>query len=192
MWWVDSTAVGSPDEVLVAIAAVLGAERGAEGSVEAAITTRLRSSGATLVILDNMEHVLAAAGMLCGLLDEMPDLRLLVSSRLPMRVDPERVIALDALDERSALDLIARAVGRRGKRPKLTDADGDALRDVVRLLDGLPLALELAAARLSVLTAVQLRDRLRDSIDVLGEARGGRPARQRSPAGGAGLDALVA
>jgi tetratricopeptide (TPR) repeat protein len=54
------------------------------------------------------------------------------------------------------------------------------LRDVVRLLDGLPLALELAAARLSVLTAVQLRDRLRDSIDVLGEARGGRPARQRS------------
>ena len=174
------TAVGSPDEVLVAIAAVLGAERGAEGSVEAAITTRLRSSGATLVILDNMEHVLAAAGMLCGLLDEMPDLRLLVSSRLPMRVDPERVIALDALDERSALDLIARAVGRRGKRPKLTDADGDALRDVVRLLDGLPLALELAAARLSVLTAVQLRDRLRDSIDVLGEARGGRPARQRS------------
>ena len=48
------------------------------------------------------------------------------------------------------------------------------------LLDGLPLALELAAARLSVLTPVQLRDRLRDSIDVLGEARGGRPARQRS------------
>ena len=42
------------------------------------------------------------------------------------------------------------------------------------------MALELAAARLSVLTAVQLRDRLRDSIDVLGEARGGRPARQRS------------
>jgi tetratricopeptide (TPR) repeat protein len=90
------------------------------------------------------------------------------------------VIALDAMDEPSALDLITRAVGRRGKRPKLTDADGDALREIVQLLDGLPLALELAAARLSVLTAVQLRDRLRESIDVLGEARGGRPARQRS------------
>ena len=127
-----------------------------------------------------MEHVLAAAGTLRGLLDRLPDLGLLVSSRLPLRADPERVIALDALDERSALELIGRSVGRRGKHPKLTDADGDALREIVRLLDGLPLALELAAARLSVLTAVQLRDRLRDSIDVLGEARGGRPARQRS------------
>jgi predicted ATPase/class 3 adenylate cyclase len=180
VWWVDLTAVGSPDEVPVAIGAVVGAERDAEGSVEPAIVTRLRNSGATLVILDNMEHLLAAAGALCGLLDRLPDVRLLVSSRLPLRVDPERVIALDALDERPALELIARTVGRRGKRPKLTDADDDALREIVRLLDGLPLALQLAAARLSVLTAVQLRDRLRDSIDVLGEAQGGRPARQRS------------
>ena len=54
------------------------------------------------------------------------------------------------------------------------------MREIVGLLDGLPLALQLAAARLSVLTAVQLRDRLRESIDVLGEARAGRPARQRS------------
>ena len=76
--------------------------------------------------------------------------------------------------------MIARAAGRRGKRPKLTDADGEVLREIVGLLDGLPLALELAAGRLSVLTAVQLRDRLRESIDVLGEARGGRPVRQRS------------
>jgi tetratricopeptide (TPR) repeat protein len=62
----------------------------------------------------------------------------------------------------------------------LADADSGALREIVRLLDGLPLALELAAARLSVLTAEQLRDRLRESIDVLGEAHAGRPARQRS------------
>ena len=180
VWWVDLTAVESPEEVPVAISAVLGAERDPEGSVEAAIATRLRNSGATLLVLDNMEHLLAAAGMLCGLLDRLPDLRLLVSSRLPLRVDLERVIALDALDERSALELIGRSAGRRGKRPKLTDADDGALREIVRLLDGLPLALELAAARLSVLTAVQLRDRLRDSIDVLGENRGGRPVRQRS------------
>ena len=80
----------------------------------------------------------------------------------------------------SALELVGRAVERRGSRSTLTDADGDALREIVGLLDGLPLALELAAGRLSVLTAVQLRDRLRESIDVLGEARGGRPARQRS------------
>jgi predicted ATPase len=180
VWWVDLTTVGSPDEVSLAIAAVVGAERGFEGSVEAAITTRLRNSGPTLLILDNMEHVLSAAEAMCGLLDRLPDVRLLVSSRMPLRVDPERVVALDGLDERSALELIARSVGRRGLQPALSGDDGDALREIVRLLDGLPLALELAAARLSVLTAVQLHDRLRESIDVLGEARSGRPARQRS------------
>jgi predicted ATPase/class 3 adenylate cyclase len=180
VWWVDLTTVSAPDEVEVAIAAVVGAESGPDGSVEAAITTRLRNSGATLLVVDNMEHVLAAAGALCGLLDRLPDLRLVVTSRLPMRVDPECVIALDGLDERSALELIGRAAQRRGKRPKLTEADGDVLREIARLVDGLPLALELAAARLAVLTAVQLRDRLRESIDVLGEAGGGRPARQRS------------
>jgi predicted ATPase len=180
VWWVDLAAVGSPDEVSLAIAAVVGAERELDGSAEAAITTRLRNSGATLFVLDNMEHVVAAAEALCGLLDRLPDLRLLVTSRLPLRVNRERVIALDALDERSALELIARSVGRRGLQRALSDGDGGALREIVRLLDGLPLALELAAARLSVLTAAQLRDRLRQSIDVLGEARGGRPARQRS------------
>ena len=180
VWWVDLTAVGSPDEVSIAIAAVVGAERLPEGSVEAAITTRLRNGGATLLVLDNMEHVLAAAGSLCGLLDLLPDVRLLVSSRLPLRVDPERVIPLDALDERSALELIERLVRRRDPRAKLSEADGEALREIVGLLDGLPLALQLAAARLSVLSAVQLRDRLRESIDVLGEARARRPARQRS------------
>jgi hypothetical protein len=134
--------------VLLAIAAVVGAERDPEGSVEAALTTRLCNSGVTLLVLDNMEHVLPAAGALYGLLDRLPDLRLLVSSRLPLRVDPERVIALDALDDRSALELIDRAAERHGKRPKLADADRDALREIVVLLDGLPLALEEAAARL--------------------------------------------
>ena len=180
VWWVDLTAVGSADEVPLAISAVVGAEPEPEASVEGAIATRLGNSGATLLILDNMEHVLGAAGLLSGLLDRLPDLRALVSSRLPLRIDPERVVALDGLDERSALELIGRAVQRRGKTAKLADADREVLREIVVLLDGLPLALELAAARLSVLTAVQLRDRLRESIDVLAESRGGWPVRQRS------------
>jgi predicted ATPase/class 3 adenylate cyclase len=180
VWWVDLTAVGSPGEVAVAIAAVVGAERELEVPTQEAVTSRLRNNGATLLVLDNMEHVVAAAGELRDLLDRLPDLRFLVTSRLPLRVDPERVIALDALDERSALELIGRSVARRGLQPAVSDADGDALRDIIGLLDGLPLALELAAARLSVLTAAQLRDRLRESIDVLGEAHRGRPARQRS------------
>jgi DNA-binding SARP family transcriptional activator/predicted ATPase len=180
VWWIDLTIVGSSDEVMPAIAAVLRTDRKADGSTEGALQTRLGNSGPTLLVLDNMEHVRDAGEALCMLLRELPDLRLLVTSRLPLRVAPERVIQLDALDEEAALELIDRSIRRRGPRAKLTDADRDALRDVVRLLDGLPLALELAAARLSVLTSVQLRDRLRASIDVLRETRGDRPARQRS------------
>jgi predicted ATPase len=180
VWWVDLRSLGSSEEVVLAVAAVVGAESEVEGSVPAAIVARLRNSGAALLVLDNMEHVLGAAAVLCELLDRLPEVRLLATSRLPLRVGPERVIALDGLDEGSALALIGRSVGRRGLRRPSSNADGEALREIVQRLDGLPLALELAAARLSVLTAVQLRDRLRQSIDVLGEARGGRPARQRS------------
>jgi class 3 adenylate cyclase len=178
VWWVDLTTVAGRDGVFPAIAAVVRAEGDLGGSVQEALVARLRNSGATLLILDNMEHVLWAAEWLCGVLDELPAVRLLATSRLPLHVDPERVIQLDALEEEPALELIGRSLRRRG--PNATLGDGEALREIVRLLDGLPLALELAAARLSILTAVQLRDRLRASIDVLGEDRGGRPVRQRS------------
>jgi predicted ATPase len=180
VWSVDLTTVAGSEGVLPAIATVVGARGDPDGSVQAALEVRLRNSGPTLVILDNMEHVLGAAADLSGLLDQLPGLRLLATSRLPLRLGPERVIQLDALDEEAAVELIGRSLRRRGPGARVSDADRDALREIVRLLDGLPLALELAAARLSLLTAVQLRDRLRDSIDVLGEDRGGRPVRQRS------------
>lgn len=180
VWWVDLTAVVAPDELLTAIAAVVNAEGDPDRPVQDVLEARLRNSGPTLVMLDNFEHVVAAAAAVSGLLDRLPALRMLVTSRLPLRVDPERVIQLDALEEEAALELIVRSLRRRGALAKLTDADRDALGEIVGLLDGLPLALELAAARLSLLSAAQLRDRLRESIDVLGEARGGRPARQRS------------
>jgi predicted ATPase/class 3 adenylate cyclase len=180
VWWVDLTAVDGPEGVLPAIAAVVGAEGESDDSVQEALEVRLRNGGPTLVLVDNMEHVLAAAAELCGLLDELPELRMVATSRLPLRAGPERVIQLDALEEDAAVELIGRSVRRVGALARVTDRDRDALREIVQLLDGLPLALELAAARLSLLSAVQLRDRLRASIDVLGEDRGDRPVRQRS------------
>jgi predicted ATPase len=180
VWWVDLTTVPRPEGVLPAIAAVVGAKVDPDAAVDVALEARLRNSGPTLLILDNMEHVLAAAVAVSGLLDRLPALRMLATSRLPLRVGPERVIQLDALEEEPALELIGRSLRRRGPLARVTNADREVLREIVRLLDGLPLALELAAARLSILTPVQLRDRLRASIDVLGEDRSGRPGRQRS------------
>jgi predicted ATPase/class 3 adenylate cyclase len=180
VWLANLATVVLPGDVAGAVAAAVGAERDVASSPLQAIETRLRSSGATLLIVDNMEHLLSAADVLSELLDALPELRLLITSQAPLRAAAERVIVLDALDDEAALTLIARVASRRGARVSIAEEDREALLDVVHLLDGLPLALELAAARLSLLTAVQLRDRLRDSPDLLRDSGGDRPARQRS------------
>src|ERR1019366_9465486 len=75
---------------------------------------------------------------------------------------------------------IERVARRRGAALSVEGADRAALLEVVDLLDGLPLALELAAARLALLSPAQLRERLHDSPDLLKDAGGHRPDRQRS------------
>jgi len=127
-----------------------------------------------------MEHLLAAAPEVAALLEALPQLRILVTSQAPLRLSAERCMSLDALDDEAALTLIGRTARRRGATLAEGAADRAALLAVVHLLDGLPLALELAAARLTVLTPVQLRDRLRDSPDVLKDAGAARPERHRS------------
>ena len=180
VWWVNLTTVASTDQLATAIASVLGADRDPELSPVDAIERRLRNSGPTLVIADNMEHLLDGTAVLCGLLDALPELRVLVTSQIPVRADLELVVALNALDEDHAIELIDRVRYRRDRHHSLGDGDRQALLEIVELLDGLPLALELAAARLAVLTPIQLRDRLRASLDVLADTRGNRPERQRS------------
>jgi class 3 adenylate cyclase/predicted ATPase len=180
VWWADLATVRSPDDVPGMVAAALGSERDVEGSPLLAIGARLQTSGSTLVILDNMEQLLGASGWLSELLGSLPELGLLITSQVPLRTSEERVIRLDALGDDSALSLIEQVVRRRGGTVPPDAATRSVLLEVVHLLDGLPLALELAAARLSLLSAVQLRDRLRESSDVLRDPAGGRVERQRS------------
>jgi tetratricopeptide (TPR) repeat protein len=97
-----------------------------------------------------------------------------------LRLAMERCLPLDALDPEAALALIERVARRRGAKLSLEGADRVALLEVAELLDGLPLGLELAAARLGVLSPAQLRERLRESPDLLRDAGAGRPDRQRS------------
>jgi predicted ATPase len=127
-----------------------------------------------------MEHLLGAATAIGHLVDALPDLRLLVTSQVPLRVSAELCVGLDALDDEAAVALIERVARRRAADLIVNDADHEAVLEVVHMLDGLPLALELAAARLALLTPVQLRDRLRESHDLLRDDRSDRPERHRS------------
>ncbi|MEV0123538.1 BTAD domain-containing putative transcriptional regulator [Streptomyces sp. NPDC050703] len=120
-----------------------------------------------LIILDNCEHVVGAAARLADeLLARCPDLRILATSREPLGVPGESLRPVEPLPEPVALRLLA----ERGAaaRPGFTvDGDPDAAAEICRRLDGLPLAIELAAARLRLLTLRQIADRLDDRFRLL-------------------------
>jgi len=161
------------DVVDVLIAALHG-----PGS-EAALFERLRA-GSALVILDNCEHVVGvAADLAVRLLDHAPGLRILCTSQLPLEVDGESVVELAPLGLPDAVRLF----GRRASR--LAGADGphgdDAqVLELCRSLDGLPLAIELAAARTRTLTVAEITRRLDDRFSVLNDPSSRRPERRRS------------
>ncbi len=180
VWLVRLASVSSPREVLAAVASTVGAEGKSFDSPLDALIAHLRVRGPTLLVLDNMEHLLAAAPDLADLLGEVPELRMLVTSQAPLQLAAEQRVRLDRLDDEAALALIARVASRRGTAFTAEGFDRPALLEVAHLLDGLPLALELAAARLALLSPSQLCERLRGSADVLKESGGTRPVRQRS------------
>ncbi|MEU9089101.1 BTAD domain-containing putative transcriptional regulator [Streptomyces sp. NPDC048428] len=124
-----------------------------------------------LLILDNCEHVIDAAAALAEtLLTRCPDLRVLATSREPLGVRGESVRPVDPLPADPALRLFterARAV-RPGFDPEHEPAhDPEAVAEICRRLDGLPLAIELAAARLRLLGPRQIADRLDDRFRLL-------------------------
>lgn len=180
VWLVPLASVTFPEEVVTSVATVLGAVRDIERSPESAITARLLGRGKSLVILDNFEHLLRAAPSIASLLDAAPELSLLVTSQAPLRLGAERCLLIDALDEDAAVALIEHAARKRAAPIETGVEQRNAMTEIVSTLDGLPLALELAAARLSLLTPVQLRDRLRDSTQLLRDDRRDRPDRQHS------------
>jgi predicted ATPase/class 3 adenylate cyclase len=180
VWLVRLANVTDPARVLAAVATSTGAQLDVDAPPLQELTSRFGERGATLFVLDNMEHLLPAAPTLAELLEALPGLRLLVTSQAPLRVAAERCLPLDALDDDAGLALIERVAERRAPELAIKAADREALLEVVHLLDGLPLALELAAARLVLMTPSELLERLRASPDVLRDDRVDRPERHRS------------
>jgi predicted ATPase/DNA-binding SARP family transcriptional activator len=120
-----------------------------------------------LLVLDNCEHVIDAAALLAeALLTRCPGVRVLATSREPLGVPGEALHGVGPLPQ----DVAMRLLGDRGAaaRPGFTtDDDPAACAEICRRLDGLPLALELAAARLRALTPRQIADRLDDRFRLL-------------------------
>ena len=147
---------------------------------EAALFERLKSSTA-VVILDNCEHVIdAAAALAVRLLDAAPGLRILCTSQVPLDVDGEVVFELAPLAARRRRRVVRPASRRAARRAARRATRTTRSQELCRSLDGLPLAIELAAARTKTLSIEEITRRLDDRFNVLSDPTSRRPERRRA------------
>ncbi|MFI8964417.1 ATP-binding protein [Streptomyces sp. NPDC053493] len=131
-----------------------------------------------LLVVDGFEHLVEeCAGLVRELLRGCPGLTVLAAGRRPLRVDGEAVLSLAPMEEGDAAALLA---GRAAEAGAGAVGDAGALRELCRRLDGIPLALELAAARLPVLTVEQMLQRLDDRFRLLDRGRRGALPRHQT------------
>lgn len=164
------TAVGARETVLYGAGAeaIRASGERRDGAVEKLVEHCARRR--MLLVLDNCEHVIAAAARLVSeLLSRCPELTVLATSREPLGVPGELLRPVEPLPEPMALRLFAErgAAARPGFRPDADEETAAAGAEICRRLDGLPLAIELAAARLRILTPRQIADRLDDRFRLL-------------------------
>ncbi|MEU9359142.1 AAA family ATPase [Streptomyces sp. NPDC048301] len=127
-----------------------------------------------LLVIDGFEHLVdACAPLVRELLRRAPGLQVLTAGRRPLRVDGELTFPLDPLNDEDALELFTTRAAAVRPRFRLTEAGRETARELCRRLDGIPLALELAAGRLRALTTEQVLHRLDDRFRLL---TGGSPS----------------
>ena len=166
VWLFELAAVTDPAAVPDAVAAVLGITqqpgKTVSESVAAALEGRVR-----LLVIDNCEHVLAAAADLIeAILAHSATVRILATSREGLGVADEQVRPVRSLDAAAGIDSAAVSLfveRAQGIAPGFSMVDGDeaaAVTEICQRLDGIPLAIELAASRMASMTAGEMRDRL--------------------------------
>ena len=172
--YVELADVTSPDLVVARVASVVGVTEEENRPLLHTLTDALRPRSLVLA-LDNCEHLIEACARLCQrLLASAPDLRLLATSREPLRVAGETVWQVPPLAVGSADGSASEAVRLFAERAAatapgfaLTPANADDVADICRSLDGIPLAIELAAARVRALSVEQIRMRVADRFGLL-------------------------
>jgi predicted ATPase/DNA-binding SARP family transcriptional activator len=167
-WFVDLGRLTDPALVAEEAATVVGIQVPAQRSSADALAQHLATRTA-LIVLDTCEHVIDACALLVEeLLRRCPRLTILATSREPLRCGGEHIWRVPGLAPEAAAELFAARAGEADPRFAVTEAN---LRDVAEAcarLDGMPLGIELAAARIGVLSPAQIASRLRESLDVLG------------------------
>jgi predicted ATPase/DNA-binding SARP family transcriptional activator len=172
--------VADPGFVLPAVSQALGIrETGGQPLLEV-LTATLAGSDDVLLVLDNCEHVLDAAPALAELVADAPSLTVLATSREPLHLAGERVYPVPPLSTDEALQLFAERAETVKPTFELTDGNRKVVAEICERLDGLPLAIELAAARVTLFPTQALLARLDQRLDLLAGAGRDRPQRHQT------------
>jgi predicted ATPase/DNA-binding CsgD family transcriptional regulator len=191
--FVSLAPISDPDLVVPTIAQSLGIKEIGARSFQDLLRAFLQNKH-LLLVLDNFEQILSAAPHLTDLLTSCPDLKMLVTSRATLRVQGEHEFSVpplavpdskhlpptDALSHSAAVALFLQRAQATKPTFQLTQANARPIAEICVRLDGLPLALELAAARIKLLSPHALLARLHHRLQVLTSGPQDAPARQQT------------
>jgi predicted ATPase/class 3 adenylate cyclase len=167
VWMVELAPVAEPSSVALAVASTLSIQPEGDVSVVETIAGWLRGRR-LLLVLDNCEHVLAAARDLAtAVVSRCPTVTMLATSREPLGIAGERVFPLTGLGTADAVDLFFDRASAVDDTVNLSSEDHAAVVAICEELDGIPLAIELAAARVRSLTPAEVLQRLGDRLRLL-------------------------
>jgi predicted ATPase/DNA-binding SARP family transcriptional activator len=171
-------ALDDPDRVARAILEALDlSETGRDPAEELA---RALAQAELLLVVDNFEQVLSAAPAVSHLLTRCPSLKVVVTSRAPLHVAGEHEFPVPPLAEDEAAELFVTRAQAANPRFELGDENAAAVAELCAKLDGLPLAIELAAARAKLLPPAALLARLGNRLELLTDARRDAPRHQQT------------
>jgi predicted ATPase/class 3 adenylate cyclase len=184
--------VEDPQLVTSSIVSAFGLRPPASTALLDAVVDHVRDRR-LLLVLDNFEQIVDAAPTVARLLGDAPDLKIIVTSRAPLQIYGEQELPVPPLRLAEGRELTAEAVARSEAARlfveramaadpsfQLTDENAPVVAEIAARLDGLPLAIELAAARSRVLSVQAIRTRLDNALQLLAGGPRDRPARQQT------------
>ncbi len=191
VWWVSLADVTTTDSIYFAVATALSLELDENSSVETQLLNNISDKN-LLIVLDNFEHLLDDdLEPIKVLLSKAKQLKLLITSRQPLNIDEEYLFDVSSfsvpeeehLEENDqdspVIKIFCYAAKRANHNFELTENNRDDVLKICQILDGLPLAIELAAARLRSLSCKDIADELKHDFEFLDQAQS-RKAKQKS------------
>jgi predicted ATPase/DNA-binding CsgD family transcriptional regulator len=193
-WWVDLAPITDPAQIAQVVVRALGIEAHEQVANEE-ILLQFLSERALLLVLDNCEHLVeTCARLVTLLLTGCSNLHILATSREPLGVsgevqypllplnfpDPQHLPALEAVSQCDAVQMLVERIGRVTPGYTLTQQNALALTKICQRLDGMPLALELIAARANFLSVEQIAARLEEGVSLLATSSRSRDPRHQT------------